>query len=185
VDEIPAEYAADYRSESALIGDADVDERRDDQRDESAIEPDDASLMEQKRRPRRRRRRRGGREDRSSEKESAENRTGRSRFTPADRDVEERTEDLAADEDDFISSTPSDEDLVEGVTDANGESTESVARGRSALQRSIPSWDEAIGYIVELNMQSRSQRRPTSHSGSRPHAPRNRTRGRHKKHDNG
>ena len=31
----------------------------------------------------------------------------------------------------------------------------------------IPSWDEAIGFIVDSNMQSRSQRRPPSRSGSR------------------
>jgi hypothetical protein len=42
------------------------------------------------------------------------------------------------------------------------------------LQRSIPSWDEAIGYIVDSNLQTRSQRRPSSQSGSQ----RGRSRGR-------
>jgi hypothetical protein len=49
------------------------------------------------------------------------------------------------------------------------------------LQRSIPSWEEAIGFIVETNMQGRSQRRQSSHAGSRANPPRNRPRGRHKK----
>jgi hypothetical protein len=53
-------------------------------------------------------------------------------------------------------------------------------RGRSVLQRSIPSWDEAIGYIVDSNMQTRTQRRPPSRPGSRDQGGRGRSRGRRK-----
>ena len=40
-----------------------------------------------------------------------------------------------------------------------------ATRSRSVLQRAIPSWDEAIGFIVDTNLQSRSQRRPPPRSG--------------------
>jgi hypothetical protein len=72
------------------------------------------------------------------------------------------------------------DELDEASADANGEDTAGASRSRS-LQRSIPSWDEAIGYIVESNMQSRSQRRQSSPAGPRGHSSRNRPRGRHKK----
>jgi hypothetical protein len=41
----------------------------------------------------------------------------------------------------------------------------SSSHGRSVLQRSIPSWDEAIGFIVDANMQTRTRQRPASSSG--------------------
>jgi hypothetical protein len=89
---------------------------------------------------------------------------------------------LATDDDELDSDASSDDDITdESSVDANGESTGVASRRRSALQRSIPSWDEAIGFIVESNMQSRSQRRQSPHPGSRSQSPRNRGRGRHKK----
>jgi hypothetical protein len=51
-----------------------------------------------------------------------------------------------------------------------GDEEELVGAGvsrRSVLQRAIPSWEEAIGFIVDANMQNRSQRKPPSRSGSR------------------
>jgi hypothetical protein len=48
------------------------------------------------------------------------------------------------------------------------------------LQRAIPSWDEAIGFIVDSNMQTRSERRSPPRSGSRDNGPRGRSRGRRK-----
>jgi hypothetical protein len=45
------------------------------------------------------------------------------------------------------------------------------------LQRAIPSWDEAIGFIVDSNMQARSQRPRQPRSGSREGG-RGRSRGR-------
>jgi hypothetical protein len=46
----------------------------------------------------------------------------------------------------------------------------------SAAQRAIPSWDDAIGFIVESNMQSRSHRPRPSRSDSRGNS-RGRSRG--------
>ena len=40
-------------------------------------------------------------------------------------------------------------------------------RGRSAGHRGIPSWDEAIGMIVEANMLTRTQRRPSGNGSPR------------------
>jgi hypothetical protein len=61
---------------------------------------------------------------------------------------------------------------------ADGDGTEDSAsrsaRSRAALQRSIPSWEEAIGFIVDVNMQSRSQRRQPGQSSSSRGRPRGR-----------
>jgi hypothetical protein len=57
------------------------------------------------------------------------------------------------------------DDLLEDDEASSSEAAPS--RSRSAGHRSIPSWDEAIGMIVEANMQTRSQRRPSPHSGQR------------------
>ena len=73
------------------------------------------------------------------------------------------------------------DDITSDVEDGNGAPHgTNRPRGSSALQRTIPSWDEAIGYIVDTNMQSRSQRRPPSRSGSRENPSRGRQRGRRK-----
>jgi hypothetical protein len=103
--------------------------------------------------------------------------------TQTDRETDDRIDDLAIDddEDELDTEIPPDDDMEDSNDiDANGESSGVESRSRSALQRSIPSWDEAIGFIVESNMQTRSQRRPSPHSGSRSHSPRGRGRGRHK-----
>jgi hypothetical protein len=65
------------------------------------------------------------------------------------------------DHDDEISLDDGDDD----GDDSNGVATGAGISRSAALQRSIPSWDEAIGFIVDTNMQSRSQRRPPSRSG--------------------
>jgi hypothetical protein len=49
-----------------------------------------------------------------------------------------------------------------------------ATRGKSTLQRAIPSWDDAIGFIVDSNMQSRSQRPRPPRSGSRENSGRGR-----------
>jgi hypothetical protein len=51
------------------------------------------------------------------------------------------------------------------------------SRSRSVLQRAIPSWDEAIGFIVDTNLSARTQRRPPSRSGPRDNGGRGRSRG--------
>ena len=70
-------------------------------------------------------------------------------------------EELMEDHDDEISLDDGDDD----GDDSNGVATGAGISRSAALQRSIPSWDEAIGFIVDANMQSRSQRRPPSRSG--------------------
>jgi hypothetical protein len=75
------------------------------------------------------------------------------------------------------------EDADDDGDDSNGVATGAGTSRSAALQRSIPSWDEAIGFIVDTNMQSRSQRRPQSRSagGSRDNGSRGgRGRGRRK-----
>jgi len=133
---------------------------------EAAVDESDLSETRQ-RRPRRRRRGRGGKGGRGADVKSSESRRRVARDEPVH-------------EDDFDELIPGDDDLdaesdgplADGAEDtdeqSDGESDRPIsARGRAALQRSIPSWDEAIGYIVDLNMQARSQRRQSSHSGSR------------------
>jgi len=65
------------------------------------------------------------------------------------------------DHDDEVSLDDGDDD----GDDSNGVATGAGISRSAALQRSIPSWDEAIGFIVDTNMQSRSQRRPQSRPG--------------------
>jgi hypothetical protein len=77
------------------------------------------------------------------------------------------------------------EDSLDNGEPDDGEGDEVVSgagasRSSSALQRSIPSWDEAIGFIVDTNMQARAQRRPPSRSGGRDNSSRGRSRGRRK-----
>jgi hypothetical protein len=69
-----------------------------------------------------------------------------------------------------------DEDGIADSDDSTDDGVARSARSRAALQRSIPSWEEAIGFIVDVNMQSRSQRRQPGQSSS----PRGRPRGRRK-----
>jgi hypothetical protein len=63
--------------------------------------------------------------------------------------------------------------------DIDGEESGAGSSRRAALQRAIPSWAEAIGFIVESNMSTRSQRRPSARSGGgREGSSRGRSRGR-------
>ena len=79
------------------------------------------------------------------------------------------------DDDDTLGLDADADDGAEGDEEAVGAG---ATRGRSVLQRAIPSWDEAIGFIVDTNMQSRTQRRPPSRSGPRDSGGRGRSRGR-------
>jgi hypothetical protein len=87
-----------------------------------------------------------------------------------------------AEEDEFeAGSQDRDAELEEENGDISDSDNTSLTRGRSTLQRSIPSWEEAIGFIIDANMQGRSQRRPSSHPGGRSNSPRGRTRGRRRR----
>jgi len=142
----------------------------------------EASAQTEQRPGRVRRRRRGGR-GRGSEQGEGRRREKReietSRDTPeADDDFDDlRLDDSAAD--DLDSDTLADKLAADEYS--NGEDVGATDADRSkAAQRAIPSWDEAIGFIVDSNMQSRSQRRPPSRSPSRGGSSRGRPRGRRK-----
>jgi hypothetical protein len=135
------------------------------------------SESEERTRGRPRRRRRGGR---GRGRRTEPRRTAASDATP--RDSLESGDDF----DDLGVSDPDDE-LTDQELPGNGafmaDDTDPVAgvddteNGRSkAAQRTIPSWEEAIGFIVDTNMQTRSQRRPPSRGPSS----RGRSRGRRK-----
>jgi hypothetical protein len=70
-------------------------------------------------------------------------------------------------------------DDVDGASDDSDDGPIGSHRSKAA-QRSIPSWDDAIGFIVGSNMQSRSQRRPSQRADSRGRSSRARPRGRKK-----
>ncbi len=171
---------ADSHSEETIF-----DEGEDEFDRESSSSATDESAPAERRRGRSRRRRGRGRGNRS-ESQPEESRSSRQR------DRRERTPDHADDDDEF---DESDFDGDLGVDDESigarsesdqGEDGAEIAVGsggprkRAALQRAIPSWEDAIGFIVDSNMQNRSQRRPPSRSGSRDNGGRGRSRGRRK-----
>jgi hypothetical protein len=148
---------------------------------------DDDSADRKRGRPRRRRGRGRGRRTESEQTEGRSTESRESRGPRRDRDVArprpERTE-RAERNDEFDDLSVDDElgalgdDIDDGDEVAVGEG---ASEGRSSLARAIPSWDEAIGFIVDTNMQSRSQRRPPSRSGPRDNGGgRGRGRGRRK-----
>jgi hypothetical protein len=148
---------------------------------------DEDARSDDRPRGRSRRRGRGRGRGRMPDDRQPEGREGRA---PRKRDDESRVERSQPElEDEF-----SDEELMEDddtevalddgdldSDDSNGVATGASISRSAALQRSIPSWDEAIGYIVDTNMQNRSQRRPSSRPGSRDNGSRGgRGRGRRK-----
>ncbi len=166
----------DEEGRSASRRDADVSETDDRSSADLGDEPDsvdrEESTERRERRPRRRRRGRGGRGDTRDEARSADS----PRRAPAREDFDEGADELddaAAEDSDVEDEDAEDEDVASGNGADNVEHAGS-RRSRSALQRSIPSWDEAIGHIVDLNMQARSQRRPSSQSGPQRGRPRGR-----------
>jgi hypothetical protein len=126
------------------------------------------------RRPRRRRRGRGGKGESTSDPGP------RAVRRPHRTDGIEARDEIDPGVDDEVESAldvPTDDE--DGIADSDDSTDDGVARSarsRAALQRSIPSWEEAIGFIVDVNMQSRSQRRQSGQSSS----PRGRPRGRRK-----
>jgi hypothetical protein len=136
---------------------------------------------EERTRGRPRRRRRGGRGRKSGERQRDDRPAKRVHESPgADEkgadDLGDDVGELSDDDDDSLSATSLDMDSDLDDSDAGGEPA-GASRTMSAAQRAIPSWDEAIGFIVDSNMQSRSQRRPPSRPDSRGGSPRGRSRG--------
>jgi hypothetical protein len=180
--------------EQPLLRDTEIDTDRavDDQlethaRDEfeRGVEPEFESEQSEQdeRRPRRPRRRRRGRGGKSESGFEGSHRAARSQHRSDEpQEDDDDLNDLAdgSDEIGFDDSQDASEGDVTDTEDLEGDENgnQRIGRSRAALQRSIPSWDEAIGFIVEANMQSRSQRRPSGPSGSRSGSPRGRSRGR-------
>ena len=192
----PSDFRDEPRSAGSGFADAHPDEpiqfqeetENLDRPDGSSPTSDDEADSERKRgRSRRRGRGRGRgrgrdaedrpRDSRPAVRRDAGPRPEKPRQEIGDEDEDAFGDDLLMDHDDDAEET-----LADGGLDAEGENGAAVgpggSRSASALQRAIPSWDEAIGFIVDSNMQSRSQRRPPSRPGSRDSSPRGRSRGR-------
>jgi ribonuclease E len=185
----PSDFRDEPRSAGSGFADAHADEAMpmDEEEGEFGRNAEGRGTMDEERprdETRGRRRRRGGRgrgrklEDRRPEGRTSE----RSREEEPSRASSEGDDDFDDEpllDDDTEDSL--DDDLVDD--EGNGDevvSSEGGSRRGSVLQRSIPSWDEAIGFIVDTNMQTRAQRRPPSRSGGRDNSSRGRSRGRRK-----
>ena len=149
--------------------------------DESDLASEEAAPADRKH-GRGRRRRRGGRGRKTGER-PAESR----RAAPADDDPSPDVFGLGDDFDEIgevetvLDDDDSPDDQFDDDENSDGDQVGARESGRTkAAQRTIPSWDEAIGFIVDSNMQSRSQRRPPSRSPSRGNGARGRSRGRRK-----
>jgi ribonuclease E len=178
------EVTSDVREERSMPRDSNFDrDLADDDVVEAPaqddIEPGIESEQDERgdRRPRRTRRRRRGRGGKDEPTSDGGSRVHRKPHRADDVEARGELDQGDDDEDDSHLDIPADDE--NGMAD-DGDSTEAgtsrAARSRAALQRSIPSWDEAIGFIVDVNMQSRSQRRQSGHGSS----PRGRSRGRRK-----
>jgi ribonuclease E len=174
-----------FLRDTGIEGEPIVDElvqarQRDEFESDSEPELDREQREDGERRPRRSRRRRRGRGGKGESGIEGGQRTRRSQHRSEEHHEDDDDLDADADSenelgfDDSQETITGDAEEVEGGENGNQRS----GRSRAALQRSIPSWDEAIGFIVDANMQSRSQRRPAGPPGSRGGSPRGRSRGR-------
>jgi ribonuclease E len=158
-------------------------DREEDSAEDSALASDETAPAERKR-GRTRRRRRGGRGRKSGERQGEDRRTApaEDESSPDDFELADDFEEVGAVEtDEEAADSKSSGEKYAAKENSDGARTAAKGSGRSkAAQRTIPSWDEAIGFIVDANMQSRSQRRPPSRSPSRGNSARGRTRGRRK-----
>lgn len=132
--------------------------------EEQGATTEDESDERRRGRSRRRRGRGRGRRPESAEAGDAANESVRERGRrSATSDGRRRRRD----EDDDDVESLEDQISEEGTGDDGEEELVGVGESRrSALQRAIPSWEEAISFIVDANMQNRSQRKP-SRPGSR------------------
>jgi hypothetical protein len=130
-------------------------------------------------RRRRSRRRRGGRGRKGEDRPEGRQRGGSRRNqelleTPGADDFDDAFEDFG--DDDAGAGSPlageADDDALGDDESDETDGGASTSRSRSAGHRGIPSWDEAIGIMVDANMQTRSQRRPTSNGSGQRGRPR-------------
>lgn len=134
--------------------------------DESA---DEAATAPKKRRPRRRRRGRGRKGDdqerRPAGAADAEQDSKQPVAVEADEFADEFADDLADEHDE-----PAEIDFDDVSTEKRDTAKSPMGKPKLASHRSIPSWEETIGVLVDLNMQTRSQRKqsaPSSRGRSR------------------
>jgi hypothetical protein len=192
--EIEEREAVEARDDGASMGDSTeirslsgedvtaaryVDELDRDKRSEMIV--DNETSTEQRRGRSRRRRR--GRGRRSEQRPTEERAPRRDRDRPArtddDSDIDEDFRDIELGKDQIATGEFQDGVEDESIAEDSEDGAPSSNRSKAA-QRSIPSWDEAIGFIVDSNMQSRSQRRATSRAEARCGSSRGRSRGRRK-----
>jgi hypothetical protein len=177
VDEVgsPSDLRNEPRAAGSGFSDAHPDEQMemfDETVEETrSVETEDVTEEEARSdRPRGRSRRRGrgrgrGRrpEDRPTEGRASRQRSDEPRVERSHPDLEDEFTDEELMEANEPEGSVEDGDV--DSDDANGVAAGAGISRSAALQRSIPSWDEAIGFIVDSNMQNRTQRRPPSRSG--------------------
>jgi hypothetical protein len=169
-------WSGDDASANPVIEAEAIDEER---QVEAGSESDETDPESRRRRSRRRRRGRGGRSaETRGDREQVARRRQRPTASDGPRAHDDDFDDLGVEQDldDEFGAGPArdkdleDENLSDDLSDSESNGQTSEGRGN----RRIPSWDEAIGMIVESNLQSRSQRRSTSHSTSGPRGGRGR-----------
>jgi ribonuclease E len=183
------QFREEFVEEAAFIEDVEVEGS--DARESSGEEGREEGEETRKRRPRRRRRGRGGRRnEESGDREPRAKREGdrskssepreapRRHADPSDLDL-----DLGDDEDEDDLDSPL---LDDGLGDEeDGEADGEEGRSDRAVppsHRNIPTWEDAIGVIVDANRQNHSERKRSPHSSPRGGSSRGgRSRGRRKK----
>lgn len=127
----------------------------------------------------RRRRGRGGRGGRDGDRPISRRRQQHSaEHTDSHRAHDDDFDDLGVEQDDDAIDSPLSDDISGADDDLDGAIADDDRDGSAARgHRGIPSWDEAIGMIVDSNMQSRSQRPRPAQSGRRGGSSRGRSRG--------
>jgi hypothetical protein len=137
-------------------------EQRDEARSEDQAEPGDEVVQDPDSAPREPRESRGPREQR--EPRGRGGRSSRSRREPQRRHV-----DMKDDLDDGLEEIVLDDDIDNDEMDLGIDDEDAGDGGRDtpAGHKSIPSWDEAIGMIVDTNLATRTDRRRSSPSQSR------------------
>lgn len=128
------------------------------------------------RKGRRRRRRRGSGRGREKERAAGEPEGSAPKGTSSDELADDRNVDAQADADDALGDEDSEDDDIDSVgmgealSDDEGDGDSDSAIDKNS-HRAIPAWEEAIGYIVSVNMESRAKNPKAS-------VPRGRGRGR-------
>ena len=186
-------YDDDFPDEPSLPGETEVEHGEFEVRDKERGDEREGADEGEARRRRPRRRRRGGRGHRTDEQAQQPRRSSRPSRRPSGVSAQKRDEDDDFDDDDQDELIDIESDLEpvgdsqSPVFDEDDSDLESDLEGAPseagddktvpASHRSIPTWEEALGVIIEANIQARGERRRSSHSSSRSGSPRGRPRG--------